>query len=310
MGNGSDSDSGFPESTSGTTSNPTGDTIADVTTAVGSGSNSETTETTETTGPTTASGSNSETSEETSTDGDGLILTIDVADGACADLGIVGRESYAVRFEAHGPANTTVEMWVEKSFCNVAPFLYQTIELDEDGTGAYEIQHGGSTDCSENLLGGWAAWLVDGEETSSSVGLQFANNTCNEVAQCELSDSYCPPSPPLIPKDQLFVLSDAERDLFTPPNPDWIEWGMAYEDYPLKNLWEAFDSGTAVVPLGLDNVPNGWFEPDGSGSQNHALLWVSVAALGHGLAGELELYEEAAGKCITLLDLDLLQGHM
>jgi len=290
-----------------TTSDPTGATVNEVTTVVGSGSDtSETSGTTGTTGSTTENN----TTQDPTTSGDGLMLTIDVTDGACSDLGIIGRESYAVRFGAHGPANTTVEMWAEKSTCDVTPFLFQTIELDSNGNGVFDINHPGSTDCSENLLGGWTAWLVDGDETSSAVEVLFANNTCNEVAQCELAKSYCPPEAPLIEQDQLFVLSDAERELFTPPNPDWLEWGMAYEDYPLKNLWEAFDSGTAVAPLGLDNVPNGWFEPDGSGSQNHALLWVSVAALGHGLANEPDLYEEAAGKCITLLELDILQGHM
>jgi hypothetical protein len=117
------------------------------------------------------------------------------------------------------------------------------------------------------------------------------------------------PDVPLIPAESLFVLTPDERALFTPP-PGWVDWGNNFEDYPLKNLWEAFDTGMPVVPLDPEAGPNGWFQPDGAGSQNHALLWLGVAALGYGLKSDLATFEVAAEKCLQLLALDTLQGHM
>jgi hypothetical protein len=105
------------------------------------------------------------------------------------------------------------------------------------------------------------------------------------------------------------VLTPEERILFTPP-PGWLEWGNNFVEYPLKNLWEAFDTGTAVVPLDPEAGPDGWLQPDGTGSQNHALLWLGVAALGYGLQGDSATFEVAADKCLQVLALDTLQGHM
>jgi len=98
--------------------------------------------------------------------------------------------------------------------------------------------------------------------------------------------------------------------VFKPPKPGWADAGSGYEAYPLKNLYDAFDKGLAVKPLDPDAGPSGWYKLDGKGSQNHALLWIGVAALGYALANDVTKYENAAKKARRLLELDALQGHM
>jgi hypothetical protein len=244
----------------------------------------------------------------------GLELRIDTPDGDCVDLGITDRPGYALRFMARGPANTAAELWVSRPQCGVDPFVYHAMELDDAGEAVFDLSHGGTSECADALLGGWTAWLAgggEGEEVSNEVNVVFSHHACADLQACAASGDFCPsPLPPFIRADQLFVLSEEERSLFTPPDPGWINWGTNTEDYPLRNLWEAFDTGAPVLPLDTEELPAGWFQPDGAGSQNHALLWLGVAALGYGLAGDITRYEDAADKCLTLLELDRLQGHM
>ena len=238
-----------------------------------------------------------------------LGLSIDTPDGDCVDLSLTDRATHAVRFLATGPPDTTVELWVSREECGVAPFLYEDIALDATGSGVHDVMHDGSSDCCDSLLGAWTAWLVLGEETSETGLVTFSDPDCPLAADCDLAAAACPVAAPRIPAGELFVLSEAERAIFTPP-PEWLSWGTAYEDYPLRNLWEAFDEGRAVIPLDPLAGPAGWYELDGAGSQNHALLWLGVSALGYALAGNLEMYEIAAERCLALLELDAVQGHM
>ena len=204
-----------------------------------------------------------------------------------------------------------MQLWAEKPACDVAPFLYQSITLDSAGSGTHDITHGGSTLCSENLLGRWNTWLVDGAAQSNTVELVFSNTTCADAGACAAARSFCPAGDdePLIPRDELFLLSAEARVQFTPP-PDWVNWGTNYEDYQLRELWEAFDEGRIPVPLDPDSGPAGWYEEDGVGSQNHALLWMGESALAFALADNAAQYENAAQKCLRLLELDTIQGHM
>ncbi len=142
--------------------------------------------------------------------------------------------------------------------------------------------------------------------------LRFTAGGPPGAESCGAAAAFCPSeeNPPYIPKDSLFVLTDEERPLFDPPEPGWAEFGMAYEDYPLQNLWSAFDAGVPVTPLDPNAGPGGWYELDGTGSQNHALLWLGVSALGYALADDVANFEVAAQKCLLLLDLDAQQGHM
>jgi len=242
-----------------------------------------------------------------------LGLTLEVADGACADLSVTDRSGPAVRFSVTGPAGATVALWADKPACDVEPFVYQEIALDAAGRGAFALSHSGASACDDNLLGGWRVWLALGDETTARQDLAFASGACSEVADCAAAATFCPPEAPTGPaiaRDDLFVLSPSERAVFDPP-PSWpVEWGTNFEDYPLRNLYEAFDEGRAVVPLDPDAGPAGWYELDGRGSQNHSLLWIGVAALGYALADDVAQYENAATKARRLLELDAMQGHM
>jgi hypothetical protein len=238
-----------------------------------------------------------------------LELQIETPDGDCVDLGVTDRGTHAVRFVATGPADTTAELWVSKEACGVEPFHYADIALDASGEGVHDVHHDGASTCCDGLIGTWTCWLVSGDETSESATVVFSSADCPYAGDCEAAAEACPPREPLIPAGELFVLSDEERAIFTPP-PEWLSWGTAYEDYPLRNLWEAFDEGEPVVPLDPEAGPAGWYELDGTGSQNHALLWLGVSALGYALAGNVEMFEVAADRCLALLELDAVQGHM
>jgi hypothetical protein len=254
----------------------------------------------------------SDIANDSAGDGDGdpvLELRIETPDGDCVDLSITDRGTHAVRFLATGPAETTVELWVSKEACGVEPFHYADIDLDASGEGVFDVDHDGSSTCCDSLLGTWTCWLVHGSDTSEAATAAFASAACPLIEDCDAAVEGCPPEDPLIPAEELFVLSSEEREIFTPP-PDWLSWGTAYEDYPLRNLWEAFDAGLPVAPLDPTAGPAGWYELDGTGSQNHALLWLGVSALGHALAGNVEMYEIAAANCIALFELDAVQGHM
>ncbi|MCA9689214.1 MAG: hypothetical protein KC636_06365 [Myxococcales bacterium] len=253
------------------------------------------------------------TTDETATEGqEPLALDIETPDGACVDLSVTDRDTYAVRFTASGPPGAIVRLMAARAECAVDPFEYQQLALDDAGVGVFDIFHDGGADCFESLLGGWTAWIELDGETSPTRDVSFANAVCADASSCAAADMFCPSeqAPPFIPKEQLFVLSDAERPVFDPPDPGWIDFGMAYESYPLKNLWEAFDAGAPVVPLDPLAGPAGWYELDGTGSQNHALLWLGVAALGYALADDAAMFEVAAERCLLLLDLDAQQGHM
>ncbi len=264
-----------------------------------------------TAGPGATTGVESAT-ESGTTGGAALTLEIDVADGECVDLSITDRPGFAARFEVHGPPGAEVQLMVAKDGCGVAPFVYQELALDDAGVGVYELVHGGTSDCADSLLGAWSAWALHDGAQSSAAAITLANAGCVGAASCSEAANYCPPEqvPPYIPPDQLFVLTDYERPIFDPPDPGWVEFGMAYEDYPLQNLWNAFDAGAPVVPLDPSAGPSGWYELDGAGSQNHALLWLGVSALGYALAQDVAQFEIAAQNCVLLLELDAEQGHM
>jgi len=245
-------------------------------------------------------------------DAEELVLEVEVADGRCTDLSVIDRQDPAVEFKVKGPPGAFVELWSKKKECGVAAFVYKVIELDAGGQGAFNIFHTGSNNCQEGLLGRWTAWIELDAERSGDVDITFANATCTEAVSCQAARDFCPTpaAGALIPKEELWTLSEGQRALFTPPDPNWLNWGTNYEDYPLHNLWDAFDLGLPPAPLGLAQLPAGWFALDGGGSQNHALLWVSVAALGYGFAGDVASFDQAAALCLELLELDQLQGHM
>ncbi len=115
-----------------------------------------------------------------------------------------------------------------------------------------------------------------------------------------------------ISPQNLFVMTAAEQALFAPSSiylPIQNNW-TGYEGPSLEGFWNAFDSGTSPVALSPNTNPGGWFILNGSGSQNHAMLWMSESALGFALAGDAVNYEIAAAHCICLLDsLDFVQGH-
>lgn len=110
-----------------------------------------------------------------------------------------------------------------------------------------------------------------------------------------------------IPANQLFVLNVAERKLFG-TNPPATP-GVGYEEQPLCNIFNAFNSGKFPVPLNPNQGPDGWYELNGKGSQNHAILWQGECALAYALKGDKVNYEIAAKNCLKLLALDKQQGH-
>lgn len=110
-----------------------------------------------------------------------------------------------------------------------------------------------------------------------------------------------------IPANQLFVLNAAERKLFG-TNPPATP-GVGYEEQPLCNIFNAFNSGKFPVPLNPNVGPAGWYELTGKGSQNHSILWQGECALAYALKGDKVNYEIAAKNCLKLLALDKQQGH-
>lgn len=110
-----------------------------------------------------------------------------------------------------------------------------------------------------------------------------------------------------IPASQLFVLNTAERKLFG-TNPPATP-GIGYEEQPLCNIFNAFNTGTYPVPLNPNQGPSGWYELNGKGSQNHSILWQGECALAFALKGDKANYEIAAKNCLKLLALDQQQGH-
>lgn len=116
-----------------------------------------------------------------------------------------------------------------------------------------------------------------------------------------------------IAPQNLFVLTPQERTLFTPSSvylPVSNNW-TGYEGPSLEGFWDAFNGDTLPIPLGANQNPGGWFSPTGTGSQNHAMLWMGESSLAYALQGNAAQYEIAAQHCICLLDsLDFVQGHM
>ena len=110
-----------------------------------------------------------------------------------------------------------------------------------------------------------------------------------------------------MPANQLFVLNAAERKLFG-TNPPAIP-GVGYEEQPLCNIFNAFNSGTYPVPLNPNQGAAGWYDLNGKGSQNHAILWQGECALAYAMKGDKVNYEIAAKNCLKLLALDKQQGH-
>lgn len=127
------------------------------------------------------------------------------------------------------------------------------------------------------------------------------------------------------PAQAMFVLSSAERNVWNPPgwtgyqpppscsftNYPWNGW----EGAPLKYVWDSFCFGQARAnPLHpTSGTPGSWYDPNGTGSQNHAMLWLGASALGNALTGNVASYDLAAQKAIEVLALDLQptgQGHM
>jgi len=167
---------------------------------------------------------------------------------------------------------------------------------------------------------------------AAKVGMWFGEITINNnssqspyVIHLAGSAGTFPP-----PAQSMFVLettNPAERDKWVPPqwtayqgpptclvNDDaWFPAG-AKEVTPLKYLWTSFCHGQAQGnPPSLAGVENRWFNPTGSGSQNHGPLWLGVAALGNALNGSATTYDQAAEQALQILALDLQptgQGHM
>lgn len=124
----------------------------------------------------------------------------------------------------------------------------------------------------------------------------------------------------------LFALSPAERSVWTParvtgylPPPTCALTSYSWsgtEGGALKYCWDSFCFGEAGAgppdPAMAQRFPQ-WFDPDGSGSQNHALVFLGAAALGHALRGQAAPYDQAAEQALRVLALDLApggQGHM
>lgn len=131
------------------------------------------------------------------------------------------------------------------------------------------------------------------------ITLSFILSVCSVFAQQNIAPQ------------NLFVLSPAERAIFPPPAFYFpLQW-TGYEGPSLKGFWEAFNGDTLPVPLNPSQDPGGWYKLDGTGSQNHSILWIGESVIAHALAGNVAQYEIAAKNAIKLLDsLDFVQGHM
>lgn len=132
-----------------------------------------------------------------STGSHAFALTVETPDGDCPDLAVTGRPEPAVRFVVVGRPGAAVAIWADKPACEVAPFKYQDVTLDERGHGTFELAHGGSTTCSDNLLGRWRVWVVDmfGPGESAKADLVFASAACAEAPSCSEAMDYCPVAP-------------------------------------------------------------------------------------------------------------------
>jgi hypothetical protein len=132
-----------------------------------------------------------------STGSHAFALTLETPDGECADLSVTERAEAAVRFVVDGRPGASVAIWADKPACEVVPFKYQELALDEAGRGTFELAHGGSTGCTDNLLGRWRVWIVDmfGPDESGKVDLVFASTACTEAPSCTDATDYCPLTP-------------------------------------------------------------------------------------------------------------------
>ncbi|MCC6582047.1 MAG: hypothetical protein IT440_16570, partial [Phycisphaeraceae bacterium] len=113
----------------------------------------------------------------------------------------------------------------------------------------------------------------------------------------------------IAPQD-LFKLTPAERALFDAPAGYSHTWGQAYEDFPLRRLWEAFNTGVPPQPLSATGASAGWLDINGGGSQNHSLRWIGESALANAILGDAAQYDIAADNCILMLGFNKQQGHM
>lgn len=113
----------------------------------------------------------------------------------------------------------------------------------------------------------------------------------------------------IAPQD-LFKLIPAERAVFDPPSGYSHTWGQAFEDFPLRRLWEAFDTGVPPQPLSATGASADWLDINGGGSQNHSLLWIGESALANAIKGDAAQYDIAADNCMLMLSFNKQQGHM
>jgi hypothetical protein len=223
------------------------------------------------------------------------------------------------------------------AYPNVAPgtAISRLFRIDNHGTSTLTIANYGSlvsgsgffqleTPASSVAPGGSTTFRV--RFLKSIAGMYFGQVTINNnsgqspyvIHLAASAGTFAPPA------QSLFNLTTAERNVWTPPAWTGYQastctftnypWG-GYEGPPQKYLWESFCFGQpqpgTLHPT--NGTPSSWYDPNGSGSQNHAMLWLGASTLGNALTGNATTYDLAAAKALEVLALGLEpngQGHM
>lgn len=209
------------------------------------------------------------------------------------------------RIENHGTSTLTLSNYTS---------LVSGTGFSQIETPSSSVPPGGQTTFRVRFLRGIAGMYF------GQVTIYNNSNQSPYVIHLAASAGTFPP-----PSQSMFVLSSQERSVWTPP--DWTGylpppsctldssyWGNGWEVGPLKYLWESFCFGQAgAFPPDPASAANQWFDPNGTGSQNHGPLYLGASALGHALRGNVADYDLAVEKALQILALDLQptgQGHM
>ncbi len=123
----------------------------------------------------------------------GLAPTLELAMPMCRDLSAShGASDPLFGFDVRGRPDARVELWAARPSCDVTPFLFRTVDLDDAGRAELRVEHPGTPSCSDNLLGEWIVEVRDGAMRSEPVSLRFSSSACASLG-CDAARTFCPP---------------------------------------------------------------------------------------------------------------------
>ena len=234
--------------------------------------------------------------------------------------------------------------WDDQEVPHGSSFTFPNIDPGIAHSRLFRIENPGSSTLTisnpSSLVSGTCFSLIQNPASnvapggSTSFRVRFLCTTGRQLGQISIQNSSAT-SPYVVhlagdagsyppPAQSLFTLSSVEESLWTPPA--WMNYQPAptcsvdgqwngYEGPTARYVWRSFCLGQHSPADVLDPTSgsSSWTDPDGSGSQNHGVLWYGVSALGHAFDGDVATYDLAASKALEVLALDLQptgQGHM